>query len=160
QSPGVWTVLAQERFESGRFPDLESLTEVFLRQRGSGLTDGLDRACFSVAGPVKNGVSRLTNLPWVVDKAELSRSLGIARVDVINDFHAVALGIERLSGQDLAPLNHGKIEPHGPIAVIGAGTGLGEAVLVWDGSQYVAVPSEGGHVEFGPRNALELKLLD
>jgi len=118
----------------------------------------LDAAVFGVAGPVRHGRTRFTNLSWVVDVEELRRSLGIQRVRLINDLEATAYGILTLEPSDLLVLNAGE-HVRGNVAVIAAGTGLGEAALIWNGVEYQAVPSEGGHTDFAPRNALESALL-
>jgi len=118
----------------------------------------LDAAAFGVAGPVQRGRAQITNLPWVIDAEELRGLLGIGTVGLINDLQATAYGVLTLTATDLLPLNAGDAQV-GHIAVIAAGTGLGEGMLFWDGSHYQAVPSEGGHVDFAPRNALEAELL-
>jgi glucokinase len=120
------------------------LSETGVRPRG---------ACLALAGPVHENRCVATNLPWVVDGAELGARLGFP-VRIINDFHAAALGILRLSTGDRVQIGGGPPAP-GPIAVLGAGTGLGEALLLPGG---LVVPGEGGHAEFGPTNERELRL--
>jgi glucokinase len=112
-----------------------------------------ERACFGVAGPVRQGRCVATNLPWIVDEKHLGESLGVP-VRVVNDFHAAARGVTLLGPGDSEPLLAGDAEHGAPLAVLGAGTGLGEAVVV--GNQ--VVPGEGAHAEFGPANARELRL--
>ena len=125
------------------------------------LKTGIERACFGIAGPVESNVCRATNLPWVIDGRVLAQKLGIARVRLVNDFVAAALGSIAVPAGDLAPLGGGTREPHGPVAVLGAGTGLGQAFLLWSPAEdrYQVVPSEGGHADFAPRTALEASLL-
>lgn len=118
----------------------------------------LHAAAFGVAGPVRNGRAPITSLPWIIDADELRGVLGIARVELVNDLQATAYGVLTLAASDFLVLNAGDARP-GNIAVIAAGTGLGEGMLFWDGGQYQAAPSEGGHVDFAPRNALESELL-
>ncbi|MES1205743.1 MAG: glucokinase [Pseudomonadota bacterium] len=120
-----------------------------------------ERACFGIAGPVEGSVCRATNLPWIVDGRALSQRLGIARVRLVNDFYAAALGSISVSSTALEALGGGPREPKGPIAVLGAGTGLGQAFLLWSpaDNRYQVVPSEGGHVDFAPRTPLEADLL-
>jgi glucokinase len=118
----------------------------------------LHAAAFGVAGPVRKGRAQITNLPWAIDAEDLRDVLGIARVKLMNDLEATAYGVLTLTAPDLLVLNSGDAQP-GNIAVIAAGTGLGEGMLFWDGRQYQAAPSEGGHVDFAPRNALEVELL-
>lgn len=112
-----------------------------------------DRACFAVAGPVIGQRSRTTNIPWVVDGPALSGTLGCP-VRVINDFHAAARGVGLLGPGDGVLLSGGPAVPGAPRAVLGAGTGLGEAYIVGDH----VVPGEGGHAEFGPGDARDLRL--
>lgn len=116
-------------------------------------------ACFGVAGPVRNGRSTVTNLPWVIDARQLAGELGLPTVELLNDLEANAYGIAALTPDDLATLNDGVPGATGNIAVIAAGTGLGIAGLFWDGSQHHVFASEGGHADFSPRDELELDLL-
>lgn len=116
-------------------------------------------AVLGVAGPVRGGIAKTTNLPWVVSEKRLSRDLGIGIVRVINDLAAIALGCERMPPEALAMLHAGKPTTGTNLAVIAAGTGLGEAFLVWDGEGYVACASEGGHSSFAPRTPIEADLL-
>ena len=119
----------------------------------------IEAACFGVAGPVRTGRVAMTNLPWVVDAAQLQRDLGIAQVRVINDLEALAFGVARLGPGDLEVLQAGVAAVHGHQAVIAAGTGLGEAILFHDGARRHPVATEGGHVDFAPRDALEAEFL-
>jgi glucokinase len=119
----------------------------------------ISAAAFGIAGAVVDGRSKLTNLGWDVDGREVAEILGLASVGLINDLQATAYGTLRLAKEEKISLNAGVPQPRAPIAVIAAGTGLGESALVWDGRQYRAIPSEGGHTEFGPRNELEIDLL-
>ena len=120
-----------------------------------------ERACLGIAGPVEGNVCRATNLPWVIDGRALSQKLGIARVRLVNDFYAAALGSVAVPPDKLMALGGGPRDPRGPVAVMGAGTGLGQAFLLWSHADdgYQVVPSEGGHVDFAPRTGLESELL-
>src|SRR6266511_3572975 len=126
--------LAIQRFRkypSGRFRSLEEIVAVFLQGRGR-----VPRAAgFGVAGPVRAGRSRVTKLPWVVDERRLRSEIGIARVRVVNDFVAAALGIPYLKPRQLATLRGEDAELRGPIGLIGAGTGLGQAALAGFGGR-------------------------
>ena len=115
-------------------------------------------ACFGIAGPVKDGRVTATNLPWVVDAAQLGRELG-ARTWVINDLEATAWGLGALAPAELGELAPGAPDAAGNAAVIAAGTGLGEAGLYWDGQQHHPFATEGGHANFGPESDLEVELL-
>jgi len=118
-----------------------------------------DIACFGVAGPVRNGRVETSNLPWMVDSAQLAAELGLPKVLLINDLEANAWGIAELEGGHLVALNQVKAPVGGNQAVVAAGTGLGEAGLFWNGEKYEIFASEGGHCDFAPRNELEIELL-
>ena len=115
------------------------------------------RACFGVAGPVENDTSKITNLPWFIDARKLEQRLQIPRVALLNDFQAAALGVTVLEDRHLVALGGGPRVANGPCVVTGAGTGLGEAFLVWSPGEnrYQVVSSEGGHMDFTPRTPLE-----
>ncbi len=108
----------------------------------------VDRACFDVAGPVIDGHVRVTNLPWAVDEASLTKDLKLKSVRLINDLEAVARAIPILRPSDVRTLNAGQPVKNGAIGVVAPGTGLGESFLTWDGSKYVSHSSEGGHSDF------------
>jgi glucokinase len=118
-----------------------------------------DSACFGVAGPVRNGRVEASNLPWVIQSKRLADELKIKQAVLINDLEANAWGIPALERQDVVSLNQVKGVPVGNQAVIAAGTGLGEAVMYWDGIQHHVSACEGGHADFAPRNDLEMDLL-
>lgn len=117
-------------------------------------------ASIAVAGPIVNQTARITNLTWVIDADELSQVLGQTPVRILNDLEAIASAMPFLQPQDWHSLNEGKPIEHGALAVIAPGTGLGEAFLIWDGTRYLACPSEGGHTDFAPTTPLESELLD
>jgi len=139
---------------SGAVQDFDALCATFLAGGAQ-----IEAACFGIAGPVLGRRVRPTNLPWVVDADALSARLSGAPVFLLNDLEALAYGITVLPADRSAVLNPGRAAPAGNIAVIAAGTGLGEAGLVWDGRRYVSVASEGGHTDFAPRSAREIELL-
>lgn len=148
-------VKRERRYHSASFSGLEPIVRDFIA-RGGG--EKLERACFGVACPVRDENCETPNLPWVVNSRRLASATGIRRTRVINDLHAVAFGLGRLAPEELLPLQEGQALEHGAIAIVGAGTGLGQAFLVWDGARYHALASEGGHVSFAPRNDLEWEL--
>ena len=120
----------------------------------------IDAACFGVAGPVIQNRCHTTNLPWVVDGAALAKQFDIPRVKLLNDLEAMAHGILLLRPDEVEILNAGSPPAHHQaIALIAAGTGLGESILFWNGSRYQPTPSEGGHVDFAPNNDNEIELL-
>ncbi len=145
-------------FKSYPSRQFRSLVDL-LRQLRSEHPAELTAAAFGIAGPVVDGCSKLTNLGWTIDSRDISAWLKLKTVGLINDLGATAYGALRLSHEERLVLNAGVPQPHGAIAVIAAGTGLGEGGLIWDGRRYRAIPSEGGHTEFGPRNELEIELL-
>jgi glucokinase len=115
---------------------------------------------FDVAGPVIDGNVKTTNLPWVMDEISLAKDLNLNSVHLMNDLEAVARAVPVLRAIDLVTLNEGRPVPKGTIAVIAPGTGLGESFLTWDGSQYLAHSSEGGHSDFAPTDERQIHLLE
>lgn len=115
--------------------------------------------CFGVAGAVIDGRSRMTNLKWELDEKDLAKTTGAKQVKLLNDLEATAYGMLYLTPDELKPLNPAGQKQTGNVAVIAAGTGLGEAMLFWDGSEYLPSASEGGHSDFAPRTDLEIELL-
>src|SRR5258708_20186321 len=116
-------------------------------------------ACFGVAGPVRRGRSKISNLPWVIDSRDLAKLLKLDTVGMINDSEAYAYGIDGLDSKDLVTLNEGSEDAEGNRAVISARTGLGVAGLYWDGFRHHPFGCEGGHSDFAPRDVLETELL-
>jgi len=120
----------------------------------------IDAACFGIAGPVIQNRCQTTNLPWVVDGATLATRFDIPKVKLLNDLEAMAHGILLLRPDEVEILNVGTPPLHNQaIALIAAGTGLGESILFWNGSRYQPMPSEGGHADFAPNNDNEIELL-
>lgn len=116
-------------------------------------------ACFGVPGAVIDGRCRPTNLPWTLDEALLARRLGVTRLRLLNDAEAAAYGMLHLRADDLVALNpHASTRRDGNVVLVSVGTGLGEALLYWDGSAYHSIASEGGHSDFAPRTDQELAL--
>src|SRR5574337_1364927 len=139
-------------------PNYSTLEEILNRFRGHGSRPPLRVVCFGVAGPVIEGKSKATNLPWELDEGRLAEALRVPRVKLLNDLEAAAYGMLHLEPTDLCVLQSG-LPRKGNIAVIAAGTGLGEAILYWDGNCYQPIATEGGHTDFGPRSDLEVELL-
>lgn len=175
-------VLEQRTYDSRAHPGLEPIAQTFLRETGA----RPERACFGIAGPVVNGEVRTSNLPWRVSTSGMAAALELPRTRLINDLLAVARGITRLASDDFEVLQAGHPPAADPAAapgvgpatpeelaavgasrapaaegvraVIAAGTGLGEAILVRNGRRWRALASEGGHASFAPRNQLEWDL--
>ncbi len=148
-------VIREETFPSSSYRGLEAILGQFL---GPGSRPPLHSACFGVAGPVIEGKSKATNLPWELDERALAAALHVSRVKLLNDLEAAAYGMLQLDPTDLCVMQPG-LPRKGNIAVIASGTGLGEAILYWDGAQHHPIATEGGHADFAPRNDLEIGLL-
>ena len=153
-APGVSEPSALEIYSSRDHDGLEAMVRAFLASHPG----TVERACFGVAGPVRSGRVKTTNLAWPVDAASLAAMLGLDRVGLVNDLVANAYGIAELERDDLATLNDGDPAAGGNAAVVSAGTGLGEAGLFWDGARHHVFASEGGHTDFGARNDDEAAL--
>ncbi|MEA5572107.1 glucokinase [Calothrix sp. UHCC 0171] len=143
-------------YRSGDYTDLVPMVREFLALANAGTPQ---KACFGIAGPVVDNTAKLTNLAWYLDSDRLQDELGIAQISLINDFAAVGYGILGLEAEDIFTLQPGKPLTHAPIAIIGAGTGLGQGFLIKQGQDYYVYPSEGGHADFAPRSELEFLLL-
>jgi glucokinase len=153
---GAHAPLLQKSYPSTGYSGLAEILEEFLHEAGSvEITSG----CFAVAGPVSGRRVQLTNLPWVVDADAIASHFSIDHVSLINDFEAAGLGITALQPADLVVLQAGIPQLRGMRAVVGAGTGLGVALLSWQGDRYAVHPSEGGHMDFAPADALQYELL-
>jgi glucokinase len=148
--------VVEETFASRDAANLESLVTRFVSSQDL----PVDVACLGIAGPVRNGRSEATNLPWVIDAGQLAQQVRIETVQLLNDLEAFAYGIALLPPADVVVLNQGTPDASGNAAVIAAGTGLGEAGLYWDGQEHHPFACEGGHTGFAPSDPLQLELLD
>lgn len=160
-SGSSWQTLHESRYLSRDFPDLVPIVQQFLlaAKQQLGMVLRPEKACFAIAGPVVNDTCVLTNLAWFLDARRLEQELEIAKIHLINDFAAVGYGILGLEDKDLHTLQAATPQTDAPIAVIGAGTGLGEGFLLQQAGSYQIFASEGGHADFAPRNELEFQLL-
>lgn len=147
----------KEVYRSQRHAGLEEIVSHFIKNN-SGQETEVTAACFGVAGPVIDGVVNTTNLPWVVSSRRLSELLGLETVPLLNDLEAIAYGVGMLGDEEFVTLNKGE-EAKGNAGIIAAGTGLGVACLFWNGERHIPAASEGGHVDFAPRNQTEFELL-
>jgi glucokinase len=148
--------LQRQTFNSRDHDGLESVLKRFKKNLTGGSVK-IRAACFGVAGPVIRNATRTINLPWMVKGGRLGRLLGTQNVTLLNDLEAMAHGVSALKKDDLVTLQKGRPVP-GNAALIAAGTGLGEAILFWDGKRHRPSASEGGHTEFGPRIEPEMRL--
>ncbi len=146
---------AADTFPSKEHDSLDAIVLKFLGKHPTALA----RACFAIAGPVRDGRVATTNLAWTVDAARLAQQHRLERVDLINDLEAIGHGLPHLAPEDLATLRPGAPGASGNRAIIAAGTGLGEAGCYWDGRSHRPFATEGGHADFAARNALEFELL-
>jgi glucokinase len=148
-------VVVRERYASREHAGLDAIVRAFRLVHGQAIVG----ACFGVAGPVVGGHVATPNLAWDVDASVIARELDQPQVGLLNDLEANAHGIFTLENKDFAVLNAGAAGATGNIAVISAGTGLGEAGMYWDGAQHHPFAGEGGHCDYAPRADLEMDLL-
>ncbi len=153
---GAFTMLRNKRFPSASYAGLNAIVREFLEDEKSPVL----AACFGVPGPVKHGRAKPTNLTWGVDAKEISEEFNIRYVEILNDLAANACGISELKPSDFAVIQAGDPEAEGNRCIVSPGTGLGEAGLFWDGRRHHVWACEGGHTDFGPRNDLEIALLE
>jgi glucokinase len=156
---GTLTTVFNKRFASKEFAKFDLIVKEFSRLAAPHVTDPVVAAGFGVAGPVIENHVRATNLPWVVDARTLEQELQVGKIILMNDLGATGHSIEHLAPREFCVLNPGKPEPGGTRALLAAGTGLGQSILVWDGERYRIVPSEGGHSDFAPHTEQQIELL-
>ncbi|MBS1800670.1 MAG: glucokinase [Acidobacteria bacterium] len=155
--------LRDQKFPAHQFNSLDEIVNKFLS--GDANTPATQRdailsACFGLPGPVRDGRLKLTNLPWTLDVRDLSRSLSIQHVFLINDLEANGYGIPELAADRIYTLHEGDANATGHRGLVSAGTGLGEALLIWDGKKHNPIPSEGGHCDFAARSNREIAMLE
>ncbi len=157
-APGKARPAREASIPSREHASLESVVLAFLGKK----PPKIQAATFGIAGPVVLGRVKTTNLPWAVDEKTLARRLGIPHVHLINDLVALALGAVNASAGKLRSLTGGSLpaKKGQNLAIIAAGTGLGEAGLVWTRGGFVPLGSEGGHADFAPRSIIESELLE
>ncbi len=154
EKSGRCALVREARYRAREHGGLAEIVRAFLKESGARPR----AACLGVAGPVRDGRATATNLPWVIDGAELAREVGIADVWLLNDLEANAWGIRMLGAADVETLHAGVAGAAGNRAVISAGTGLGEAGLFWNGSEHLPFACEGGHADFAPFCELSVEL--
>ena len=147
-------VTIEQRYESGAFATFDDMLRDFTARS----PHRADSACFAVAGPVLGRTAAVTNLRWQMDADKLEEAFAIAHVALINDFEAVALGVPLLADNDVVPLQKGNRVAGGPIGILGAGTGLGEAMVMYSGTHWNVIASEGGHGDFAPQDEEQTRL--
>ena len=149
----------EREYPSAAFATADDLVRQFIAD--SGLPVSPDALLLALPGPLHAQHAALTNLDWVLDAADMRATLGISSVRFINDFQAAAAGVAMLTAADVVALNPQPVEPGGVRAITGAGTGLGLAFMAVDeGGRYRNYASEGGHIDFAPANAVQMRLLE
>ena len=157
ESGGRLRQLHTATYHSRDFKSLETILDAYLKD-SPGVAPRA--ACFGVAGPVFDGKCQTTNLPWQLDERALAHAIGAPRAKLLNDLEATGYGILQLPADELCVLSPAsRPGRRGNAAVIAAGTGLGEAILYWDGRRHQPIATEGGHVDFAPRTDQEIDLL-
>jgi len=144
----------EARYDSPAYKTFDDLLREFLE----GVPGAIDAACFAVAGPVFAQRAEITNVGWVMEERALAQSFSIPHVSLINDFYAVALGVPHLGEHDLLPLQHGQRDRNAPMGILGAGTGLGEAIVTVHDGVYHVIATEGGHGDFAPQDEEQSRL--
>jgi glucokinase len=148
-----------QKFPAHDFATLDDVVDQFLGS-GKEKKEEILAACFGCPGPVRDGRLKLTNLPWTLDTRDLVKSLGIPHIFLINDLEANGYGIPELAPDSIFLLHSGDANASGHAGLMAAGTGLGEALLIWDGKTHRPIPSEGGHCDFAARTDREIALLE
>lgn len=160
QQHGQLRLVFEQRFESNKYAQFEQIVAEFLRENAKYIaTERLTAAGFGIAGPIIGHRVKATNLPWIIDGANLAQEVGLARVTLLNDLEATAHSISHLAGEEIFVLNTGQPQTNANKALIAAGTGLGQAILFWDGKRHAVAATEGGHTDFAPRTEREIELL-
>jgi glucokinase len=151
--------LYEAKYPSADYPEFVPMVKSFLGAAGQKYsTVNPQVGCLAIAGPIVNNTSQLTNLSWFLRGEFLAGALNIQRVQLINDFEAIGYGVTGLQAEDVYELQVGKPSDSAPMAVLGAGTGLGQGFLLPCEGEYLVFPSEGGHVDFAPQSELEFQL--
>lgn len=142
-------------YPSSEYKGLEDIIGLFLSENPVKVKN----ACFGIAGPVENGRCKTTNFPWDVHESGIKKTFMLKKVRLINDLSAMAASVPCLDRSEIFTVNRARPQKNGNISLIAPGTGLGQALLVYNDGKYISVPSEGGHVDFAPGNVFEAGLL-
>jgi len=155
-------IIHKARFDTKGSSDFSCLLGGYLNTMADDGFEAPKKACFAIAGPVEKTRGRLTNTELTVDAKEVIANSPLAEAIVINDFAAVSYAVPGLQKKDLNIVKNGKKEPQGPIAVIGAGTGFGKSLLVWDNHTegYAVAASEAGHCDLPAHTTEELRFIE
>lgn len=150
---GRWRIVRQQRYASREFPSFDDLLGEFLRD-----APPIRRACFGLAGPTDGQSAKLTYLPWQLSASALQTRFKLAKVTLINDFAAAANGLDWMNDDEVLSLHAGRPIARAPRVILGAGTGLGVAGLIWQEGAYRVIPGEGGHFGFSPQTPRQAEL--
>ena len=148
-------IIRENTFKNYKFDSLQSVIRTFF----AGLGHPPGRACFGIAGPVKDNRVRMTNLDWTIDSRELADHFSIEHLLLVNDLVATTAGAVLLPADSLCTINNGHPDPKGTVGVLAPGTGLGQSFAVKVNNRLQPFPSEGGHCSFAPRNQEQIELL-
>jgi len=154
ENVGKIETIEERIFPSRHYSNFYLIIKKFLKNNGLKIV----KACFGIAGPIRDGKSRTTNLPWLIERETLKQELNITNVELINDLEANVYGLNMLKDEELYPINKGDPDVKGTLAMISIGTGLGEAGVFCDKKGYTPFPSEGGHADFAPADDLQYEL--
>ncbi len=155
QQDSEWCCYKKKIYPSANYSSFELLLTEFLHDE----IEGIERVCIGVAGPVEGGQCITTNLPWAISAEQIAELTAAKTVKLMNDLEATAWGVLELPEDDFIELNADAEKSQGHMAVIAAGTGLGEALIICLEGEYHVVATEGGHTDFAPQNELEIELL-
>ncbi len=161
---GKLSIERQQKYPANEYATLQDVVKAFLATEGTvdKVEHEVQAACFGCPGPVKDGHIKLTNLPWELDSRDLSKILNIEHIFLINDLEANGYGIAELGPEQVFELEQGDKSALGHRALVSAGTGLGEALLIWNSlaQRHLPLASEGGHADFAPRTPVQIELLE
>ena len=159
QSASDFNILTRESYPSGAYRSINEIIATFFKDSNTNASQ-IDSICFAVAGPIVDGKVKFTNLPWFIDAERLKKDFNTDNLKLINDFEAIGYGIATLDKDGVTPLQAGKPQKTGPISLIGAGTGLGIALVHHLGDiGHSVTATEGGHVDFSPNDQSQMELL-
>lgn len=145
-----------KNYSGAEFPSLEAVIRIFLEETSAKVKN----ACIAIACPITGDWVAMTNHTWAFSQSEMKQNLGLETLSIINDFTAISMAIPVLKPEDKIQFGGEEAQPNKPIAVYGAGTGLGVAHLVHTTSGWMSLPGEGGHVDFAPNSTEEVMVLE
>jgi len=145
-----------KNYSGAEYPSLEAVIRIYLEETQM----KVNSACIAIACPITGDWVSMTNHTWAFSQSEMQQNLGLETLSIINDFTAISMAIPALKPEDRIQFGGDEALPGKPIAVYGAGTGLGVAHLVHSGEAWISLPGEGGHVDFAPNSTEEVILLE